>query len=91
MLGLRAQPTAYAELVRQGMYLLIIFNVITWTATQQTAVLMFVSALLAVVNWNVVMPTQTVTQAGTTPEILKTTATANVAAKDLIDNTPPNP
>ena len=88
MLGFRSQPTAYAELVRQVMYLALIFGWVNWTTEQQTAVLMCVSGLLAIVNWQTVMPTQTVTQAGTTPEILKTTATANVAAKDLSDNTP---
>ena len=39
---------AVAELIRQGMFLLLAFEVVRWTDTQQAMVLSFTSAALAV-------------------------------------------
>lgn len=59
-----SQPNVYSELVRQAMYLSIGMGWLHVTTEQQTLILSFVSALLAVVVWTQVVPNQTITDAG---------------------------
>lgn len=51
------EPAAWSELVRQGMYLALLFKLIQWTPDQQMGVLMFVSALLSWVTRQMSTPT----------------------------------
>ena len=55
------EPAAWSEVVRQAMYLGLIFEIVKWTETQQVAVMMFVSALLALITRSFTTPTATVT------------------------------
>lgn len=54
------EPSAWSEFVRQAMYLGLIFEVVKWTETQQVAVMMFVSAALALITRQFSSPTATI-------------------------------
>lgn len=92
MWGPRAEPAVWAEVIRQVIYLLLIFEVIHWTSAQETAVIAFVSVLLTALTRQSSMPTITVHEAGTTPQQLKNDAAINRAAiEDLQANPPKEP
>lgn len=75
-ISLANQPNAYAELVRQGMYLAIGMGWMNVTSEQQVLIMSFVSALLAVVVWTQVIPTRTVEDAGHNVQQMKADAKA---------------
>jgi len=79
-LQLSGQPTAYAEVVRQVLIWAGAMGFIHMTPEQQGLTLSMVSALLAVVVWAKVMPTQTIEDAGHNVTKIKQDAAANVAA-----------
>ena len=71
MWGFRVEPTGVAELVRQVMFMLIIFGVIHWTDVQQGAVLSVVSAILSLITRASTASEHTLRQAGTSSEEVK--------------------
>lgn len=77
MFGLRFEPAALTELVRQALYLLLLFGLVHWTDAQTTAVLMFVSLALTYFTRQAVTPNATILGAGQTPQGLKDLAAIN--------------
>ena len=62
--GFRVQPVAVSEFVRQALFTLVLFNVVTWTNEQQMAVLQLVSLGMAVLTYNSVTSQKTLEDAG---------------------------
>jgi hypothetical protein len=80
--NLKYQPTLITEAVRQLFIGLSLFGVFTLDETQETWLLSFVSLLLALFNWNAVMSTATVREAGLDPRAVTADAKAANRQRD---------
>ena len=65
MWGFRVEPAAVSELVRQCMFMSILFGLIHWTDVQQAAVLSVVSAIMTLVTRANSTSERTLNRAGT--------------------------
>jgi hypothetical protein len=68
------EPVRWTEILRQAIYVAVLFGWLQWDDTKQTAVLMVVSLVLAEIARAFSVPSQTVEDAGTTIQKLKSAA-----------------
>lgn len=89
--GWNFEPTLVSEAVRQVILMSLLFGWIHWNEQQLAAVLMVVSALLALKTRQQSVSVQTIHAAGTTAAELKSVADNPQATmrQITVDNTPP--
>lgn len=80
--GLTKEPAVYAEVVRQGVLLLVLFGFVQWTDAQIAAIVMFVSFVVTVFTRQTVMPVATIHEAGSSVNEIKAAAAVNVMVEE---------
>jgi hypothetical protein len=87
--GFKFQPVAISEFVRQALFTLALFNLVTWTNEQQMAILQLVSLGMAVLTYNSVTSQATLEQAGSSQAAVVVEAEKKKAEASGV--TPPAP
>lgn len=68
MWGFRVEPAGVAEAIRQILFMVVLFGLVSWTDAQQAAVLSVVSAVLSLFVRQNVTTAKTLQQAGVTQD-----------------------